>query len=52
MKRIVYDVAQIAAAISIFAGVWGQWGWPFALIALGALVLLLGFVDTFAFRAR
>ena len=50
MKRIVYDVVQTAAALSIFAGVWGQFGWPFALITLGVMVLLLCFVDIIVFR--
>ena len=51
-KRLIYDVAQCAAVLSIFLGVWSQFGWPFALIALGLMVLLLGFVDIIIFRAR
>lgn len=53
MKKLAFDLLQLVATLIISTGVWGQWGWPFALITFGALVLALGFIDALIIsRAR
>lgn len=52
MKKIVYDLTQCVAVMLIFAGVWGQFGWPVASIVLGVLVLALSYVDAGLLGAR
>lgn len=39
---MIYDVFALVGVTLLCAGVWAQWGWPFAAIVAGLLILTAG----------
>jgi hypothetical protein len=39
---MIYDIIAAIGLLSLCAGVWAAFGWPFALIILGIALLILG----------
>jgi hypothetical protein len=52
MNRISFDIATAAGVAFIGAGVAGRWGWPEAVITIGALVLAIAFLEAALFGRR
>lgn len=52
MTPTIYNVSMGAGVASVGVGVGAQWGWPFGLMAVGALVLCLTVFTVRMIRGR